>query len=177
MQGLMQAINLAYNNQSVPNFKTFLHEILSNMPEYTNLKGREARNKAPSHIEIQAELNSQDAAVSRRMTTPIAELSAAEVQSLSNTEILARLARYITERLEPRRERDQDALPTFSDTYRSHAQPDQAKFKLVIQFIGWINKQFYSKGIFFQGDASARALINPICEAYAQRPNVHGKCR
>ncbi|KAI7209858.1 hypothetical protein KC333_g8528 [Hortaea werneckii] len=176
MKGLMQALNLAYNNQSVANFKTFLNEILSSVPEYTNLKGREARNKAPSHMEIQGVLDTQDAAVARRVTTPIAQLSAEEVRSLGKVEIFARLARYITERLEPRRERDQDALldqdPTFSDTYRSHAQPDQAKFKLVIQLIGWINKQFYAKGIYFQGDASAQALIRPICDAYTQQPNV-----
>lgn len=110
MKNLMQAMNLAYNNQSVTNFKTFLYEILSNVPKYTNLKGREVRNRVPSHIEIQAVLDSQDATVARRVRTPIAELSAEEVRSLGKVDIFARLARYITRRLEPRRERDQDAL-------------------------------------------------------------------
>ncbi|KAI7226496.1 hypothetical protein KC330_g8790 [Hortaea werneckii] len=126
-----------FSDQSVANFKTFLYEILSNVPEYTNLKGREARKRAPSHIEIQGALGSQDAEVARRVRTPIAEL----------------FALYITTRLETRRVTERDALldhtPTFSDTYRSHQQPDQAKFKLVMELIAWINKQFYSKGIFF----------------------------
>ncbi|KAI7343120.1 hypothetical protein KC354_g15845 [Hortaea werneckii] len=99
-----------FSDQSVANFKKFLYEILSNVPEYTNLKGREARNRAPSHMEIQGALGSQEAAVARRVTMPIAELTAEEVRSLGKTEIFARLARYITERLKPRRERGQDAL-------------------------------------------------------------------
>lgn len=176
VKNLMQAMNLAYNNQSVTNFKTFLYTILSNVSEYTNLKGRKACNRAPSHIETQGALGSQDAAVARRITTPIAELSAEEVRSLGKAEIFARLARYITKRLEPRRERDQDAfldqdLP-FSDTYRSHQQPNQAKVKLLIQLIEWINKQFYSKGIFFPEDVQAR--IRTIYDAYVERPNVDG---
>ncbi|KAI7553993.1 hypothetical protein KC331_g847 [Hortaea werneckii] len=150
MENLMQATDLAYNNQSVTNFKKFLYKILSNVSKYTNLKGREARNKAPSHIEIQEALDSQDAAVARRIRTPIEELSAEEVRSLGKTEIFARLARYITERLEPR----------------------PAKSSQVMELIGWINKQFYSKGIFFQQDAQAR--IRTIYDAYVQRPNVDG---
>ncbi|KAI7154364.1 hypothetical protein KC349_g7720 [Hortaea werneckii] len=153
MKNLMQAMNLSHNNQSVTNVKTFLYKILSNVPEYPHLKGREARKRAPSHIEIQGALGSQDAAVARRVRTPIAELSAQEVGSLGLREVFARLALYITTRLETRRVTEQDALldhtPTFSDTYRSHQQPDQAKFKLVMELIAWINKQFYSKGIFF----------------------------
>ncbi|KAI7271245.1 hypothetical protein KC345_g7242 [Hortaea werneckii] len=136
------------------------YEILLNVSEYTNINFRHARTGAPDHIEI------------RR--TPIAELSAEEVQSLGKTKIFARLARYITSRLEPRRTRDQDTLlerePSFSNTYRSHSQPDQAKFKLVIALIMWINKQSYVKGIFALDEAQAR--IRPICDAYHQRPNV-----
>ncbi|KAI6895725.1 hypothetical protein KC318_g11199 [Hortaea werneckii] len=142
-----------FSDQSVADFKTFLYEILSNVPEYTNLKS-----------------------LARRVRTPIAELSAQEVGSLGLTEVFARLALYITTRFQAGRVTEQDALldhtPTFSDTYRSHQQPDQAKFKLVMELIAWINKQIYSKGIFFQEDAQAR--IRTIYDAYVQRPNVDG---
>lgn len=176
VQTLMHAMNLAYTDLSVANLEAWIFCILEQVPEYTNVKRRNAHARAPSRIEVQRKLESQDVAITRRVKTPIGDLKAEETRSMTLTEVFARLACHITTQLEKHRVTGQESLledtPTFSSTYRSHQQPDRAKFKLVMALVGWINTQFYFPGIFHNDDAQLR--IRSICETYIQRSNVDG---